>query len=194
MFCGNCGSEIPDGSNVCGYCGTPVNRVVDAAPQGDGQTVANGEPYPQSQTPPRQNVYGESAPSYAGSAPNSYPGYQANAYQTNGYQNQYQTQGYGYGAPVNNMDGGAVGLAVASMVLGIVALLISCCVSIWWLTLIVGGLGIVFGGLSLSKHGAGKGMAIAGLVCGIIAVAFTLVVFIAGAAFLSSMKTFFDFY
>ena len=27
MFCNNCGKEIPNNSNVCGYCGSPVKPL-----------------------------------------------------------------------------------------------------------------------------------------------------------------------
>ena len=28
MYCRKCGREIPDDSVMCGYCGTPVNRIL----------------------------------------------------------------------------------------------------------------------------------------------------------------------
>jgi hypothetical protein len=65
------------------------------------------------------------------------------------------------------------GLAIASMVLGILSLVFC------WFTYIgvpVGILAIIFGGIAMSQTGrdptlGGRGMAIAGLVCGIIGIA-----------------------
>lgn len=195
MFCNKCGKEISEGAQVCGYCGTPVN-----------QNQAENQQYSQ------QQVYGEHAPSYSGQSPNpSYSNpnnqyqnqsYQTNQYQSNSYQssqyqsnpyqdnqyqnnqyqnNQYQNGTYGYGTP-QNMDGGATGLGVASLILGIVSLLIGCCASTWWLTLLVAVLSIVFGILSIQKNNSGKGMAIAGIICSVIAIVFMLIVIVAGVA------------
>ena len=63
------------------------------------------------------------------------------------------------------------GLAVASLVLGILTLLLFFTI---WLPFILGILAIVFGAVGISKanRGAGsKGLAIAGLVCGAIGIA-----------------------
>lgn len=175
MFCNKCGKEIADGMQVCGYCGNPVGENQAAGGQMSGS-----------------QVYGEPAPSYSGysqnfsSQNNQYQNnsYQNNQYQGNSYQNsqyQYQNGQYGYGTP-QNMDGGATGLAVASMVLGIVALLIGCCASTWWFTVIVAVISIVLGILALQKKSSGRGMAIAGIVCSAIALVFMIIVICAGVA------------
>lgn len=178
MFCNNCGKELPDGANVCGYCGRPVDAGSGTGGNGGSRSGSYGG------TGASQNVYGESAPSYSGQSTGansqySYTGYQA------------QNPGYGYGAPVSPMDGGAVGLAITSLVLGVVALLIVCCVSIWWLTVIVAFLGIVFGAVSLAKHMGGRGMALAGMICSIAALVIEIFLLLLGvgvlAAFFSAM-------
>lgn len=61
---------------------------------------------------------------------------------------------------------GPKGLAIASMVLGILGVVFFC---VPILNLILGLLALILGGVSLVKKAAGKGMAIAGLVCGILA-------------------------
>lgn len=132
MFCKKCGNSIPDGASVCGYCGTPTQAGTQNS-QNANQGEAAG----------RQSVYGEPAPSYSGQSAGGNSQYSYSNDQT-----QYQAQGYGYGAPVNPVDGGAVGFAITSLVLGIVAILIVCCVSIWWLTVLVALLGIIFGAVS----------------------------------------------
>lgn len=178
MFCSKCGREISDDSKVCGFCGAPC--------QGEGQKTDYGQ---------TQNVYGEPKANYSG---------QGGSYQSNSqYQNQQQTtyqndtqftqgntyqssysQNTGYGTP-QNMDGGSTGMGIISMILGIVALLMSCCVSKWWLTLIVAACSIVLGILSIQKNSEGKGMAIAGIVCSCIAVLMGVIVLALGAAFAS---------
>ncbi len=69
------------------------------------------------------------------------------------------------------------GMAVAGLVLGIIAVVLS-----WltWPSWILSILGIIFGALGISKAnkigGKGKGMAIAGLVCSIIAIIISIIV------------------
>lgn len=147
MYCRKCGNVIPEGMNVCAYCGTPVQET---------ENTAGGEN--------NGSVYREQAPSYSGQSPN--PSYS--------YQNQ------GYGTP-QNMDGGARGLGIASMVLGIIALLIACW-SAWWLTIILAVLSIVFGIISIQKNDSGKGMSIAGIVCSAVALLMGVLVVALGVA------------
>lgn len=61
----------------------------------------------------------------------------------------------------------SVGLAVASMVLGIVSLVFACCIP--YVPVIAAIVGLILGIVSLKKNAGGKGMAIAGVVCSIIA-------------------------
>lgn len=79
----------------------------------------------------------------------------------------------------------SAGLAIASMVLGIVALVLSCCVP--YLPIVLSLLAVILGGVSLAKKMGGKGMAIAGLVCGIIGLVPAVIVVVSGAAILSSL-------
>ena len=65
------------------------------------------------------------------------------------------------------------GLAIASMVLGIISLLCSC---LGWAGIICAALAVIMGIFALAGHKAGKGMAIAGLVCGIIALIPSIIV------------------
>ena len=77
----------------------------------------------------------------------------------------------------------SVGLAVASMVLGICSLLFSCCIP--YLPFVLALLGIILAGVSLAGHKGGKGMAIAGLVCSIVSLIPAIYIVIVGAAILS---------
>ena len=131
MYCKNCGSQINDNANVCGYCGTPVHTQNGFSNNQQQNNTASG-----------QQVYGAPQPS--------------------------------------NMDGGSTGFAIASMILGIVAILMMCCVPSFWLQTIVAVLGLVFGIISLqNKNNAGRGMAIAGIICSGIA----MVVYVIGLVF-----------
>lgn len=83
----------------------------------------------------------------------------------------------------------SAGLAIASMVLGIVALVLSCCVP--YLPIVLALLAVILGGVSLANKMGGKGMAIAGLVCGIIGLVPAVVVVVSGAALVSSLSSLF---
>ena len=77
------------------------------------------------------------------------------------------------------------GLAVSSMVLGIVGLALFC---IWWLAIPCDAIALVLGSVAIgeTKRGrkSGHGMAIAGIVCAIVSIAIYVVIFlIAGATF-----------
>lgn len=73
------------------------------------------------------------------------------------------------------------------MVLGIVALVFSCCIPV--LPALLALIGIVLAGVSLSGQKPGKGMAIAGLVCSIIALV-PAVMLLTGASSLMSLFSF----
>ena len=79
------------------------------------------------------------------------------------------------------------GLSIASMVCGICALVFTCCIPYVPQILVI--LGVIFAGVSLSKHMGGKGMAIAGLVCSLIALAIYAIALLTGYAFLSSLSS-----
>lgn len=88
--------------------------------------------------------------------------------------NTYQENSYSYACPPNynqNMDGGANGIAILSLCLGIGALLLGCCS--WFLSLGCIITGIIFSIIALNNPSvkeSSKGMAIAGLVCSIAAI------------------------
>lgn len=77
------------------------------------------------------------------------------------------------------------GMAIASMVLGILALVLGCCVP--YLPVLLALIAVILGGISLAKKQGGKGMAIAGLVCGIIALIPSIMVIVGGAALIGAM-------
>ncbi|MBS6954997.1 MAG: DUF4190 domain-containing protein [Clostridium sp.] len=83
------------------------------------------------------------------------------------------------------MESQSSGLAIASMVCGICALVFSCCIP--YIPFILAVISIIFAAVTLSKHLGGKGMAIAGLVCSIISLVPTIIVVVTGAAIYSSL-------
>ena len=69
-------------------------------------------------------------------------------------------------------------MAVAGMVLGIIALVLSWFPFLGW---ILGLLGVIFGGVGIGKAnrvGKGKGAAIAGLICGALAIVIGILIFV----------------
>jgi hypothetical protein len=58
MHCTNCGNELAEGANVCGYCGTPVNG--GAIPQ--GQPAQQQETYGQPQGSQPYNTFQQAQP------------------------------------------------------------------------------------------------------------------------------------
>jgi len=115
---------------------------------------------------PLRNGMGAAAPMQrGGNGYNQYqPGYvpgmgHPGGYPQGYYQNPYSQPGYS-------------GMAIASMVLGIIGLLMSLSWSILAYPYLVGGmalLSVIFAFVGLASNKKGKGMAVAGLICGLIA-------------------------
>lgn len=82
----------------------------------------------------------------------------------------------------NNAPAPTSGCAIASMVLGIIALLSSCC--FYYFSIPCAILGVILAGVSLAGRKSGKGMAIAGLVCSIISLVPAVIVIAAGTTLL----------
>lgn len=95
--------------------------------------------------------------------------------------NYQQNQSFQQGMNYNPKDGGEDGMAVASMVCGICALLMMCCVP--YFTLVMAILGLVFGILSLKKK-PGNGMALTGVITSGISLAFSTIGLLMGLSLL----------
>lgn len=81
----------------------------------------------------------------------------------------------------NNQTSTSVsGCAIASMVLGIIALCLSCC--FYYLSIPLSIIGVILGGVSIAGKKGGKGMGIAGLVCSIISLVPAIIVIAIGAS------------
>lgn len=156
------------------------NAAQGAAAQG----AATQNPYGQTQPAQQQYGYGQDASYQAQPAQQNQYGYGQDAsyqaqpadynYQQNSYQQQPQQDAYGYGqsagypyaAPVMKK---APGLALASMIVGIVGVL----TGFFVFGALLGIAAIILGALSLKKTkevGAGKGFALTGIITGAVSV------------------------
>ena len=90
-------------------------------------------------------------------------------------------------APLVHKISGGPGLAIASMVLGIVALVVSCC--FYYLSIPCAIIGAILGFISLASGKKGKGMAIAGVVCSIVSLIPAILMIIYGASFFSAVSS-----
>ena len=74
------------------------------------------------------------------------------------------------------------GFAIASLVLGIISLVLSCTM----INIITAILALVFGIIHMVKYQSRKGMAIAGIVLGIISIVITIILIVVGVAVLAT--------
>lgn len=81
----------------------------------------------------------------------------------------------------------SVGLAVASMVLGIVSLLFGCC--FWYVTIPASIIAVILAAVSISKKMGGKGMAVTGLVTGIISLVPAIIVLVTGSSLMAKFSS-----
>lgn len=142
MYCNKCGSQLADGSVYCNQCGSKVGAE-------DMNTVQN------TNVPP---VQGAQQPYYSQNTQQNFipqdmrqPAYQQNL------------------PPESRAE--AAGLSIASMIMGIVGILLFCFPV---LSLACGFLGIIFALCGFASKRPGRGMAVAGLSTGIVAVVFEL--------------------
>ncbi|MDE7251807.1 MAG: hypothetical protein K2O32_02525 [Acetatifactor sp.] len=124
----------------------------------------------------------------SGSTENTYSGgYQESSYQSNTYQNSnnyqsgtYQSNNYQdntqnvysstYAEPAASNEGSTPGLAVASLVMGIVSIVLSCCCGVGIIFAIAG----IIMAISANKQ-VKTGVATAGLICSIVGGVFSLI-------------------
>lgn len=95
---------------------------------------------------------------------------------------------YNYG---NQQQGGQTSgeMGIASLVLGIVSILVACCAGGKILTVILAVVGIVLGIIALQKHGPAnnRSMAVAGIICSVIALALKIVLILLLGAGIGSL-------
>lgn len=168
VFCSNCGKENEPGAKFCVFCGSQVIA----------SEVQQEEPIVEAVTDPAETV---AEPAEAGVANDTYSQPVATA--------TVQPQQY-YSTESLKEDNGYKGVAIASLICGIVALLccpLSCASCCGGFNILVAIAAVVLGIIALVKKFTGKGLAIAGIVCGGIAVVGTIIMLIAGASSASAM-------
>ena len=154
--------------NITGYIDGPDPNA--QAGQQNGYQNGQQGGYQNSAAP-----YGQG---YQGPNPYGQPGYQngPNPYGQPGFQNpNYYGPQNPYGAPGYGQDQGGSGMAVASMVLGIIAFLGVCCYPV---SLLLAIIGLILGGVAIKKNTPGKGMAIAGLILSLISLSGAIILII----------------
>ena len=97
--------------------------------------------------------------------------------------NQFYGQVNGNGVPQPSDEG--IGCSIASMVLGIIAILISCC--FYPLAFVLAIIGLILGAVGLKK-GAGRGMAITGIILSILSIAIAIFVIAFAFSFASVFR------
>lgn len=78
------------------------------------------------------------------------------------------------------------GCSVAAMILGIVAILTSCC--LWYVSIPCAVVGLILASVGIKSGKGGKGMGIAGLVLSIISIVPAIIVVATGAALLEAFS------
>ena len=81
-------------------------------------------------------------------------------------------------------QGGGKGLSIASMILGIVSVLCSCC--LWFIAIPAGIVGLILGIVGIKRGGEGRGMAIAGIITSSVSIVLGLVM---AVMFISAMTS-----
>ncbi len=170
MFCTKCGTEIPDDNKFCTACGASVEQMkeaVETTPEtAPVETEAAEETPVAEETPAVAEETVETAP-VADAVPNTYVQSPAAEAPLPVYQEP-------------EVKGGS-GLAIASMICGIVSLCCCCCI-IPWFGLTIPAAALVLAIISLVKGRRGKGMAITGLITGGLALLIAIVVSVATPA------------
>lgn len=149
------------------------NNVNQSENQPNANMQSGNQQQPYQQSVNGQTQSGNQQQGYQQNNQQPYPQYQQPQYngqsQYNGQQQyQYQQNNNQYNQPSNK------GMAVASMVCGIVGLCLSCC--FWYVALPASIVGLILGIISIKNNAGGRGMAIAGVVTSGITVVLALLV------------------
>ena len=156
MYCGKCGKENRDGAVFCAYCGAPLSNVpTPVVPEITEQEVRKEE---------KKKAEGIKTDHNNGNVSNI-------------------TISMGETRHSAGSHGSGEGMAIASMILGIVALVVSCC--FYYISLPCAIISLVLAAVTLKGNRGGRGMAIAGLVCSIVSLIPAAIMISTGAAVVS---------
>jgi len=183
------GGYVPGPGTNPDPLGQPVTPVVNQDPL-QQNNAQGGAGFSQSSYVPQggfgQDPYGSAGNfNQSGMNTNSYQqnnfqqgGYQQGAYQQNGYQQANQNYQYNNGYDQQYYQPQpSPGFSIASMIVGIISLVLFCCLNKW--DLIIAIPAIILGIIGLVKEPNGKGFAIAGIITGAIALIITVIFIIA---------------
>lgn len=105
-------------------------------------------------------------------------------YTDSSFNNEGNYTDSGFNAPVDNQPEGGKGMAVASMVLGIVSIVMLCCSQ--YISLPCAIIGLILG-IMYKKNNGKNGMATAGVVCSIVSLVISILAIIASVVFLGAV-------
>lgn len=172
MICKNCGMQLSEETKCCPNCGMVIeDNEVGNSYGFDPRT--NNNPY-STNYEANYNPY-NSTQYNVGNMRNA-----SNNMNFSNYDYQTSTGNYNYQTERNY----GVGLSVASMVCGILAYLLTCCVPVF--PAILALFAIAFSVAPIRDRRPVYGMAIAGLVCGIIALIPQIIILFTGAVLVDS--------
>lgn len=152
MFCTNCGNHNTDGVEKCAFCGASMNPETLQQP-------VNPQPYQNSQYQP-----------YASQPYNQQP-YNQQPYNQQGY----PQQSYGQMPYTTPVEVPGRGLGIASLVVGIISLVMFC---IFYISIPCAIAGLIMGCIGNSKakaQGLKNGVAVGGIVCSAIGIALAII-------------------
>lgn len=188
VFCTACGAENNKGGKFCVNCGnpleTPATPVTEAVqePVAESNVNAGVQETAAETDMPANDVFSTNAET--ASATEGSPAAGATAtYSQNTYNPSAVTY---YAEPEVEKQGGYKGVAIASLVCGIVSLVCcpaACCgACVSGFNVLVAIAAVVLGIIALVKAYEGRGMAIAGIVCGGIALVAMIITLASSAA------------
>ena len=165
MFCTNCGNYNPEEARNCSSCGMPLNRCSEpGTEQGNAScTQPDPNPYMMQQPVQIQQYYGQPPCGQTpyGQLPYGQPPYGQPPYG----QSPYGQPPFGQSPTTTERKSGGKGAGIASLVLGILSLVLFCVPVAAGIFSLVG---TILGIVSISKSSkAGRvcGIGIAGLIC-----------------------------
>jgi len=189
MFCIKCGKQNDEKARFCCGCGVVFEEIENQAKQAQQHSFYKQPDY---RHPPQQQFKNPAPP------PQYYNQFQQAGYQQTPPQQFYQPPFQHYGRPIINNPQmyyqplPSYGLSIASMILGIIAIVLF---AVYYIALPCGIVGIVLGCISRSKakqFGQKNSFATAGIICSSIGIALVFItLFIALSSIITDHSTFY---
>ena len=171
VFCTQCGSENSATAKFCANCGSKLEVVAPVEEPVQPQTVDNvyAQGLPEEETTSTGESFYEKVTEAEEIKPEpiqeeikiNYDNEYTSTYGATPTYNDNSTQYYSSNPTTETVSGGNIGVAIASLVCGILSL-VCCCLS--WFSFVLAVAAIVLGIITIAKKYDGKGMAIAGIV------------------------------